>query len=146
MDDSVAYECGVDIDSSFQFKDGDLILSEYENNLVQSITNQLNTQLDELELFYDNYGSILPTFLGWKATDETIQYMTTEVTTILRKEPRLMNFEVDVKYKGDGTVNIELLLYTTENTIIESNLVLGADGIVEVSVEEDEFEDETEEE
>ena len=145
MDDSVAYECGIDIDSSFQFKDGDLILSEYENNLVQSITNQLNTQLDELELFYDNYGSILPTFLGWKATDETIQYMTTEVTTILRKEQRLMNFEVDVKYKGDGTVNIELLLYTTENTIIESNLVLGADGIVEVETDE-EFEDETEEE
>ena len=145
MDDSVAYECGIDIDSSFQFKDGDLILSEYENNLVQSITNQLNTQLDELDLFYDNYGSILPTFLGWKATDETIQYMTTEVTTILRKEQRLMNFEVDVKYAGEGTVNIELLLYTTENTIIESNLVLGADGIVEVETDE-EFEDETEEE
>ena len=145
MDDSVAYECGVDIDSSFQFKDGDLVLAEYENNLVQAITNQLNTNLEELELFYDDYGSILPTFLGWKATDETIQYMTTEVTTILRKEPRLMNFKVDVKYKGDGTVNIELLLYTTENTIIESNLVLGADGIVEVETE-DEFEDETEEE
>lgn len=145
MEDTVAYECGVDINSSFQFKDGDLILAEYEDNLVQAIINKLTTNINELDLFYEEYGSILPTFLGWKANDRTIQYMTTEITTVLSKETRLDQFEVDVEYAGDGTIKINLVLYTTSRDIIESNLVLGADGIIEVETEE-EFDSEVEEE
>ena len=142
---TVAYECGVDINSSFKFRDGDLILSEYDENLVQAITNKLNTNIDELDLFYEEYGSILPTFLGWKATEETIHYMQTEISTVLSKEPRLSGFQVDVEYEGKGLVKINLVLYTTSNEIIETNLVLGADGIIEVETEE-EFDSETEEE
>ena len=63
MDDSVAYECGVDIDSSFQFRDGDLLLSEYDENLVQAVINRLNTNLEELDLFYEDYGSIFTKIL-----------------------------------------------------------------------------------
>ena len=145
MDDEVLYECGVDIDSSFTFKDGDLVLAEYGDNLVQAIANRLNTDLDELELFYEEYGSILPTFLGWKATDKTIHYMQTEIATVLSKESRLSSFKVDVQYEGEGLIKINLVLYTTSSEIIESNLVLGADGIIEVETDE-EFDDESEEE
>ena len=144
-DDTVAYECGVDINSSFQFRDGDLILSQYDDNLIQAIVNKLNTNVDELELFYDEYGSILPTFLGWKATDKTLHYMQTEIATVLSKESRLSSFKVDVKYEGEGLIKINLVLYTTSSEILESNLVLGADGIIEVETDE-EFDDESEEE
>ena len=145
MDDSVAYECGVDIDSSFQFRDGDLLLSEYDENLVQAVINRLNTNLEELDLFYEDYGSIFTSFLGWRTTDETKEYMKTEIATVLRKEPRLSSFDINLEYTDIGTLKINLDLYTTDGSILESNLVLGADGIVEVETTEDEFDNEVEE-
>lgn len=145
MDDSVAYECGVDIDSSFQFRDGDLLLSEYDENLVQAVINRLNTNLEELDLFYEDYGSIFTSFLGWRTTDETKEYMKTEIATVLRKEPRLSSFDINLEYTDIGTLKINLDLYTTDGSILESNLVLGTDGIVEVETTEDEFDNEVEE-
>lgn len=145
MDDSVAYECGVDIDSSFQFRDGDLLLSEYDENLVQAVINRLNTNLEELDLFYEDYGSIFTSFLGWRTTDETKEYMKTEIATVLRKEPRLSSFDINLEYTDIGTLKINLDLYTTDGSILESNLVLGAEGIVEVETTEDEFDNEVEE-
>ena len=145
MEDEVLYDLGVDISSDLSFHDGDLVLCKYEDNLVQSIVNRLNTDLDELDLFYEEYGSIQPTFLGWKATDKTIHYMQTEIATVLSKESRLSSFKVDVQYEGEGLIKINLVLYTTSSEIIESNLVLGADGIIEVETDE-EFDDESEEE
>lgn len=145
MDDSVAYECGVDIDSSFQFRDGDLLLSEYDENLVQAVINRLNTNLEELDLFYEDYGSIFTSFLGWRTTEETKEYMKTEIATVLRKEPRLSSFDINLEYTDIGTLKINLDLYTTDGSILESNLVLGTDGIVEVETTEDEFDNEVEE-
>ena len=144
-DDTVAYECGVDINSSFQFRNNDMVLCEYENNLVQAIVNKLNTNVDEMDLFYEEYGSILSTFLGWKAKQETIHYMQTEVSAVLSQEPRLSAFEVSIEYAGEGVININLVLYTTAGEVVESNLVLGVDGIVEVETDED-LDVETEEE
>ena len=145
MNDNVAYECGVDIDSSFQFHDGDLLLAEYDENLVQAVINKLNTNLEELELFYEGYGSIFTSFLGWRTTEETKHYMKTEIATVLRKEPRLSSFDINLEYTDIGTLKINLDLYTTDGSILESNLVLGADGIVEVETTEDEFDNEVEE-
>ena len=145
MNDNVAYECGVDIDSSFQFHDGDLLLAEYDENLVQAVINRLNTNLEELDLFYEDYGSIFTSFLGWRTTEETKEYMKTEIATVLRKEPRLSSFDINLEYTDIGTLKINLDLYTTDGSILESNLVLGADGIVEVETTEDEFDNEVEE-
>ena len=50
MNDNVAYECGVDIDSSFQFHDGDLLLAEYDENLVQAVINKLNTKKEKKKM------------------------------------------------------------------------------------------------
>ena len=145
MNDNVAYECGVDIDSSFQFHDGDLLLAEYDENLVQAVINRLNTNLEELDLFYEDYGSIFTSFLGWRTTEETKEYMKTEIATVLRKEPRLSSFDINLEYTDIGTLKINLDLYTTDGSILESNLVLGTDGIVEVETTEDEFDNEVEE-
>lgn len=144
-DDTVAYECGVDIHSTFQFTNNDIVLVKYEDNLVQAIVNKLNTNIDEMDLFYEDYGSILTTFLGWKAKEETIHYMETEVSAVLSKEPRLSAYEVDIEYAGDGTININLVLHTTTAEVVEANLVLGVDGIIEVETDDD-LDVETEEE
>ena len=127
MDDSVAYEC------------------EYDENLVQAVINRLNTNLEELDLFYEDYGSIFTSFLGWRTTEETKEYMKTEIATVLRKEPRLSSFDINLEYTDIGTLKINLDLYTTDGSILESNLVLGTDGIVEVETTEDEFDNEVEE-
>ena len=63
----------------------------------------------------------------------------------MRKEPRLSSFDINLEYTDIGTLKINLDLYTTDGSILESNLVLGAEGIVEVETTEDEFDNEVEE-
>ena len=58
-------ELGVDINSSWNFKNGDVVLVKYEDNIEQSIINRLSCKLDALDIFYDYYGSNLDEFLGW---------------------------------------------------------------------------------
>ena len=132
----VAYEYGVDIDSQLNFKDGDLILVEYEDNLVQSIKNRLNTIQDGMDLFYSDYGSVLMEFLGWRRNDETLEFIKLEVQDCLSKDPRIKDFDVDVEYNDAGNVVIRFRLIS-ETTDFSFNAVLGMDGVVE---ETDEYE------
>ena len=81
MNEENIYELGIDLSSSFTFHDGDLILSSYDDNLVQAVTNRIQTDLNELDLFYEDYGSILNSFFGWKANEYTIVLMKTEIQT-----------------------------------------------------------------
>ena len=53
MEDIV--ELGVDLSSNWKFKDGDLVLVENKENLIQSILNRLNCDYDCLDLFYYEY-------------------------------------------------------------------------------------------
>ena len=143
MDNGEAlYELGVDIRSDFTFENGDLKLSKYEENLVQAICNRLNTNLDELELFYEDYGSVLSSFIGWKANDETIEYMQKEIDIVLQDEPRIVDSEIEITYGGDGLMKINLNLTTSSEAEIEANLILNKDGTIEI---EDETEEEDEE-
>ena len=63
---------GTDINNEWVFEDGDLSLIDGEKNLIQSISNRLNTVYDE-SLYYSNYGGYLQQFIGWKKTEETRQ-------------------------------------------------------------------------
>ena len=132
----VAYEYGVDIDSQLNFKDGDLILVEYEDNLGQSIKNRLNTIQDGMDLFYSDYGSVLMEFLGWRRNDETLEFIKLEIQDCLSKDPRIKDFDVDVEYNDAGNVVIRFRLIS-ETTDFSFNAVLGMDGVVE---ETDEYE------
>lgn len=136
MDDEILYECGVDIDSSFTFKDGDLELAKYEDNLVQAITNRLNTDLDELDLFYEDYGSVLTGFLGWKQSD-ALHYIKAELSNCLMKDPRIYQHEISLEYKGNGVLRIDLTIYTNNQNIVNTNLVLTNDGVIEVETDEE---------
>lgn len=143
MDNGEAlYELGVDIRSDFTFENGDLKLSKYEENLVQAICNRLNTNLDELELFYEDYGSVLSSFIGWKANDETIDYMQKEIDIVLQDEPRIIDSETEITYKQNGLININLNLTTSSEAEIETNLILNKDGTIEIETDETEEEEE----
>ena len=142
MDNGEAlYELGVDIRSDFTFENGDLKLSKYEENLVQAICNRLNTNLDELELFYEDYGSVLSSFIGWKANDETIDYMQKEIDIVLQDEPRIIDSETEITYKQNGLININLNLTTSSEAEIETNLILNKDGTIEIETDETEEEE-----
>ena len=129
MNDEVLYELGVDLHSDMGFHDGDIILCKYDDNLVQAIANQLNTNLNELFLFYRDYGSVFTSFLGWRATDETLNYMKSEISTILNNENRVQDYEIDLKYTSNGNVKIELVLKPNMNYTINADLVLTNNGV-----------------
>ena len=135
MEEEVLYELGVDIDSTFSFTDGDVQLISYDDNLVQSIQNKLNTNLNELDLFYEEYGSILSTFLGWKANDETIGFIKSELETILKSENRIASYEYTVEYQGDGKIRINLVLYPNMDYSIATTLEVNEEGVVTLEEE-----------
>lgn len=132
----VLYECGVDLQSNFTFRNGDIVLAEYEENLAQSVTNRLNTELNTLNLFYEDYGSVLTGFFGWKATEDTLHYIQAEIDNTLLSEPRLTKHESEVSYDKDGVLKINLVLYTSSNNSTELNLVMGKNGVIEVDENE----------
>ena len=135
MEEEVLYELGVDINSTFSFKDGDVQLISYDDNLVQSIQNKLNTNLNELDLFYEEYGSILSTFLGWKANDETLGFIKSELETILKSENRISSYEYTVEYQGDGKIRINLVLYPNMDYSIATTLEVNEESVVTVEEE-----------
>ena len=142
MGDEVLYDLGVDLGSDFVFVDGDIKLSEYKDNLVQGVVNRLNTDLNELDWFYEEYGSILTRFLGWKATDETLEFIKSEITNVLGNEVRLVGHECDLRYVGNGVVRIDLVLYPNQDIFIPLNLVLTTDGVFELELDENIMQDE----
>ena len=130
MADEVLYSLGIDVSSDFSFHDGDIVLAKYDQNLLQGIVNRLNTDLDELDLFYIDYGSIFTSFFGWRANDVTISFMKSELGTILDNEPRLANWETEITYTGEGKVKVELKLYPVNATErIEAVLELNENGV-----------------
>lgn len=139
-DGKVLYDLGVDLSSNLSFTDGDLNLISYKDNLFQSIINRLNTDLNELDLFYEDYGSVLSSFFGWKVNDETLSYMEAEIENVLDKDPRIRNIECKCNYTGKGRVVINLTIYPLDNDEISfnENFVLNENGIVELEINETE--------
>jgi hypothetical protein len=137
MSDGVLYGLGVDLNSNLSFVDGDITLASYQDNLVQAVVNRLNTELDELDWFYYDYGSILTGFLGWKANDTTLGFIKSEISNVLQEEPRLVNYDIRLEYTGNGGVRIDLDLYPTSDLIIPANLVLTNTGVIELETSED---------
>ena len=144
--DEVAYELGVDLNSTLTFSNGDITLTSYEDNLIQGVMNRLNTDLDELDLFYDEYGSILTRFLGWKANSETLGFIEAEIENTLENEPRLESSDATCTYNGEGQVMIQLNLYPITGEMVDTNMVLTTTGVVEIETDEYNFEENENEE
>lgn len=129
MNDEVLYSLGVDLNRNGSFHDGDIQLVSYEDNLVQAVVNRLNTNLDELDLFYENYGSVLQSFLGWRATDETLRFVESELENVLKAEPRLSSWDFNVTYNKNGVLQIELKLFVTSDLEVEVDLIVNENGV-----------------
>lgn len=121
-------ELGTDLNSNWEFKDGDLLLVENKDNLIQAIHNRLNTVYGSLDLFYYNYGSVLSNFLGWKHDDETLDFIRLEIEDTLGQEPRLSDFSVEASFNKDGKILINLFVFFNDETDFSLNLVLEKDG------------------
>ena len=135
-------DLGCDIDSQWTFNEkNDLLLTDGEDNLIQAINNRLNTFYDRLDLMYDDYGSFLHSYLGWKANDETLEFMKLEVETTLEQDPRIVEPVIEVNYTEEGEVIITLDMQLTEDDELEMNLLLDDEGVTtldeDVEVETD---------
>ena len=125
----VVYDFGVEVNSDWTFIDGDLKLVSYDDNLSQAIRNRLNTNLDELSLFYEDYGSVLSGFLGWKSDEETLSFIKLEVDNCLENDSRLVNFNSEVNYKGNGVLEITINV-NYQGIVKEFNYILNKDGTI----------------
>jgi len=121
-------ELGTDLNTNWEFKDGDLILVENKDNLIQSILNRLNSEYDSLDLFYYDYGSVLSNFLGWKRNDETLEFIRLEIEDTLEQEPRLSDFSVEALFNEVGGILIKLFIVFDDETDFSLSLVLEKDG------------------
>ena len=126
----VNYNLGADISSDWEFIDGDLKLVYYKDNLKQAIKNRLGTDLDALDIFYNDYGSVLINFLGFKNDSTTLKFIKLEVDNCLNKDPRINSFESEVSYIGDGKIRIVLNI-SGENEINNLNFILSQEGVTE---------------
>lgn len=135
-------DIGTDIKSSWKLDNGDLELVTDEDNIMQSIKNRISCWLNSMDLFYLEYGSIIPSFLGWKRNDETLGFMKIELENTLKQDPRLTNYDLDIGFNDDGGVDMHLLVHILDETV-EMNLVISEEGSIVIAddVDEDDMEE-----
>lgn len=125
----VIYDFGVEVHSDWKIIDGDLKLVSYDDNLAQAIRNRLNTNLDELSLFYEDYGTVLNGFFGWKTNEETLSFIKLEVNNCLKNDFRLNNFNSEVKYNGNGVLEIRISV-NYQGIVKNFDYILNDDGLL----------------
>lgn len=133
-------EFGTDI--NWELSDNDVTTVSDEKNLMQSIANRLNTNFDELDYLYENYGCNFQDFLGSKKNDTTLEFVKNSITESLEHEPRITLLNLELSYTNDDQLNIILELSYNEDEVIEASLVLGNEGVLEVEENDDEEESE----
>ena len=115
---------GTDISSELVFQDGDLLLVNYNNNIIQAITNRLKTLYNNLDLFYDDYGSVLHDFMGWRRNEDTLNFMKIELDSCISKDPRITDYETELTLIPKGVqIDINIFNETTDETL-ELNYIL----------------------
>ena len=133
-------EIGTDISAKWEFKDGDLVLATHEDNILQSIRNRLNNHYGSLGLYYNEYGSFLQLFLGWRKTPDTLKFLKKEIINTLQQDPRLQNLTVDLAYADKGTVNGNIQIKFDDETDLSLSMILSNFGI-ELEEEDTEYGD-----
>lgn len=118
---------GADIKSDWSFHDGDLQLVTDKENIGQAVGNRLNTMQDELDAYYYDYGSFLQSFLGWRRTDKTLDFIKVEIDSVLGKDPRIVSFTSNLEYDSNGNVRIDLSIDD-----VSLGFMLTNDGVIEV--------------
>lgn len=122
----MVYELGTDINHQWTFHKGDLQTITDNDNLKQAIYNRITTQDGTYQHFYNNYGSILNTYLGFKKNTTTLEFMKIELERVLLQDPRLQDFKLELDYDEKG-VKVDLTI-NVDGTDMELNFI--TDGII----------------
>lgn len=122
-------EIGTDINTNWSFLNGDLVLVDNDENLVQSIRNRLTCPEGSFDLYYGNYGSVLEQFMGWRRRQETLDFMKIEVENCLDQDPRIQDYNVELSFENKS-VRIDLQLNYSEDSDLSLSLVLNNEGVV----------------
>lgn len=126
---------GVDIDSAWNFVDGDLELSSGEYNVGQAIQNRLMTDDDQYTQFYIRYGGRLYEHLGDLNHPNIHEYIRIEIESILGQEPRIKEIvECTINKISRKEVKCDLkIIPIGSDEVIALNLVLNEDSSIFIS-------------
>lgn len=125
-------EVGTDINSKWTLtNDGDLKIVNDEENMVQSIANRLSCYQPSMEVYYEQYGGFLTSYLGQRKTSETLDFMKIEIDTMLKQDPRIEEFTSTLSYTEKG-VNVILKLIVAGEEM-EVDLIVDDGGGVTVA-------------
>lgn len=126
---------GVDIDSSWNFVDGDLELSKGKGNLGQAIMNRLMADDDQYSDFYIKYGGGLFDHFGDLNHPTIHEYIRIEIESILEQEPRIKEItECTVNKISSNVVGCNLKVTAIgSDEVVELNLVLSDDSPIFIS-------------
>jgi len=87
---------GTDIDSTGKLDSkGQVALVSGTDNVKQAIRNRLLTELDVYIEWCDDYGTTLRDMLREELTDNSIEWIKTEIQMNVLKEPRVASCEVE---------------------------------------------------
>lgn len=125
VNNKTLYQMGKDVNRNWSFKNGDVELCNYENNIHQAIQNRLSCPLGALQLFYTDYGSTVEEYLG-EPNNETIrEYIRLEVEKRLKYDPRFQNIECVVEYVNSSEVGCRIKVTFADGESYEDNYVIG---------------------
>ena len=127
------YDLGVDIKSDWSFKDGDVILTSYDENMGQAVVNRLKCLLGAMSLFYVDYGSDIIKYLGELNKQSTWEYIRIEIESRVIKDPRVSEVSCLVQCLNTHVVEVHLDLLFYDGSTSQENLVINGDGTVELS-------------
>ena len=122
-------DLGTDISSTWTFNEnGDLNTVENTDNLNQAISNRLKTDIGTV-LFYNEYGTMLASFLGWLPTANNLEFIRLEIGNRLMQDPRLKAYDVKVKYTGDGGLTIDINATLNDGENYSESFVIDDSGV-----------------
>lgn len=121
---------GTDIMTDWSFSDGDLNIVSDTGNLGQAISNRLNTYLNDLNLFYTDYGSTLFDYLGSLNNENIREYIRIEVESTVIKDNRIQGVDCTVKKVQSNAVECVLNLQLVDNTDVSLDLIITAENVV----------------
>lgn len=108
---------GVDIDSTGKLDSkGQVALVSGADNVKQAIRNRLLTELDVYIEYCDGYGTTLRDMFRKGLTDNSIEWIKTEIQTNVLKEPRVASCEVEYVGGNGFTYKYRLVEDDTEYT------------------------------
>ena len=126
-------DLGIDINSDWNFSDGDLVLVKDDDNILQAVVNRLSCYQPNLEVFYELYGGFITNYLGRKRKPELLEFMKIEIDTILSQDPRINDFETELSFNDNMGIDLHLTVFQIEDEDIELNLVINGEMVVEVA-------------